>query len=154
MTSTMSKEERTSLQSDLAAALAAGKSCAEWASANGVSERTAQRWASEPEVRAEIETHRRGNLDQAVSRMSLRVSWATDEIANSQKVLLAAAVAEGTAVAKWASTNEVPERTAYRWAAEPEVRFIYEAGFAAGGVVGIDLGANPRMTRQGACSST
>ena len=66
MMSTMSKEERTSLQSDLAAALAAGKSCAEWASANGVSERTAQRWASEPEVRAEVEAYRRGNLDQAV----------------------------------------------------------------------------------------
>ncbi len=96
MTSTMSKEERTGLQSDLAAALAAGKSCAEWASANGVSERTAQRWASEPEVRAEVETHRRGNLDQAVSRMSLRVSWATDEIAKlagearSESVKLAA----------------------------------------------------------------
>ncbi len=42
MMSTMSKEERTSLQSELAAALAAGQSCAEWASANGVPERTAQ----------------------------------------------------------------------------------------------------------------
>ena len=50
MMSTMSKEERMSLESELAAALAAGKSCAEWASANGVSERTAQRWASDPEV--------------------------------------------------------------------------------------------------------
>ncbi len=79
--STMSREERTSLQSELAAALAAGKSCAEWASANGVSERTAQRWASEPEVRAEVEAYRRGNLDQAVSRMSLRATWATDQIA-------------------------------------------------------------------------
>ena len=51
----MSKEERTSLQSELAAALAAGKSCAEWASAHGVSERTARRWATDPEVRAEVE---------------------------------------------------------------------------------------------------
>jgi hypothetical protein len=49
------------------------------------------------------------------------------ESANSQKVLLAAAVAEGTAVAKWAATNEVPERTAYRWAAEPEVRSEIES---------------------------
>jgi hypothetical protein len=46
----------------------------------------------------------------------------TGESANSQKMLLAAAIAEGTAVAKCASSNEVPERTAYRWAAEPEVR--------------------------------
>ena len=34
------------------------------------------------------------------------------ESANSQIMLLAAAIAEGTAVAKWASSNEVPERTA------------------------------------------
>ena len=40
----------------------------------------------------------------------------TGESANSQKMLLAAAIAEGTAVAKGASSNEVPERTAYRWA--------------------------------------
>ena len=94
--STMSKEERTSLQTELAAALAAGKSCAEWASANGVSERTAQRWASDPEVRAEVEAYRRGNLDQAVGRMSHRAAWATDQIAKlaeearSESVQLAA----------------------------------------------------------------
>jgi len=46
----------------------------------------------------------------------------TGESANSQKMLLASAIAEGKAVAKWASSNEVPERTAYRWAAESEVR--------------------------------
>ncbi len=96
MMSTMCKEDRTSLQSELAAALAAGKSCAEWASTHGVSERTAQRWASEPEVRAEVETYRRGNLDQAVSRMSHRAVWATDQIAElaekarSESVRLAA----------------------------------------------------------------
>jgi hypothetical protein len=36
----------------------------------------------------------------------------TGESANSQKMLLAAAIAEGTAVANWASSNEVPKRTA------------------------------------------
>jgi hypothetical protein len=46
----------------------------------------------------------------------------TGESANSQKMLLATAIAEGTGVEKWASSNEVSERTAYRWAAEPEVR--------------------------------
>jgi hypothetical protein len=51
----------------------------------------------------------------------------TGESAISQKMPLAAAIAEGTAVAKWASTNEVPERTAYRWAAEPEVRSEIES---------------------------
>jgi hypothetical protein len=43
----------------------------------------------------------------------------TGESANSQKMLLAAAIADGTSVAKWASSNEVPERTAYRWTGEP-----------------------------------
>jgi hypothetical protein len=38
----------------------------------------------------------------------------TGESANSQKKLLAAAIAKRTSVAKWATTNEVPERTAYR----------------------------------------
>jgi hypothetical protein len=49
------------------------------------------------------------------------------ESANSQKMLLASAIAEGTAVAKWASSNEVPERTAYRWTTEPEVRSVTES---------------------------
>ncbi len=51
----------------------------------------------------------------------------TGESANSQKMLLAVAVAEGTAIAKWAASHEVPERTAYRWAAEPEVRSEIES---------------------------
>jgi len=93
---TMSREKRTSLKSQLAAALAEGKSSAEWASANGVAERTAQRWASEPEVRAQVEWFRRGALDQAVGRMSKRVAWATEQIAQlaeyakSESVRLAA----------------------------------------------------------------
>ena len=33
-------------------------------------------------------------------------------------MLLASTIAEGTDVAKRASSNDVPERTAYRWAAE------------------------------------
>jgi hypothetical protein len=92
----MSREKRTSLKSQLAAALAEGKSSAEWASANGVAQRTAQRWAHEPEVRAEVESCRRGTLDQAVGRMSKRVAWAIDRIAElaeharSESVRLAA----------------------------------------------------------------
>jgi transposase len=115
MMSTMSKEERTSLQSELAAALAAGKSCAEWASANGVSERTAQRWASDSEVRAEVDAYRRGNLDEAVGRMSRRVAWATDQIAElaekarSESVRLAALrsmLSDMMAVADFAGLEE------------------------------------------------
>jgi hypothetical protein len=64
----MSREKRTSLKSKLAAAPAEGKSSAEWASAHGVAERMAQRWANEPEVRADVESFRRGTLDQAVGQ--------------------------------------------------------------------------------------
>jgi hypothetical protein len=58
--------------------------------------RTAQRWAGEPEVRAEVESIRRGALDQAVGEMSQRVVWATQQIAalagnaKSESVKLAA----------------------------------------------------------------
>jgi hypothetical protein len=51
----------------------------------------------------------------------------TGESTNSQKMLLAAAIAEGTAVAEWASRTGVPERTAYHWAAQPEVRAEVES---------------------------
>ncbi len=94
--STMSREKRTSLKSKLATAMADGKSGTEWASANGIPERTAQRWANDPEVRAEVDSIRRGALDQAVGRMSQRVAWATEQIAvlaehaKSESVRLAA----------------------------------------------------------------
>jgi hypothetical protein len=92
----MTNDERTDLKHTLAAAVAEGKSAARWASANGVAERTAQRWAAEPEVRALVESHRRGILDLAVGRMSRRVAWATEQIARlarharSESVRLAA----------------------------------------------------------------
>ncbi len=44
-----------------------------------------------------------------------------------QTTRLAVAIAEGTPVAKWASRNGVPERTAYRGGAEPEVRAEVES---------------------------
>jgi hypothetical protein len=47
------------------------------------------------------------------------------ESTNSQKMLLATATAEGAAVEKCASSNEVPERTAYRWAAEDKNKWTY-----------------------------
>ena len=51
---------------------------AEWASKNNVPKRTAQRWASEPKVRAEVEAYRRRALDRAVGLMSKRATWAAD----------------------------------------------------------------------------
>jgi hypothetical protein len=40
----------------------------------------------------------------------------------SQKTKLAASIAKGLSVAKWANDNQVPARTAYRWSVDPEVR--------------------------------
>ncbi len=51
----------------------------------------------------------------------------TGESTNSLKLLLAAAVARGMPVEKWAAENGVNERTAYRWAAEPAVRAEVES---------------------------
>ncbi len=51
----------------------------------------------------------------------------TGDSTNSQKMLLAVSIAEGTPVEKWASTNDVPERTAYHWAAQPDVRAEVES---------------------------
>ena len=40
---------------------------------------------------------------------------------------LAVAMAQGWSVKKWARANQVPERTAYRWARDPKVRTAVEA---------------------------
>ena len=40
---------------------------------------------------------------------------------------LVVAIAEGTPVAEWATKNNVPRRTAYRWARQPKVRAKVEA---------------------------
>jgi hypothetical protein len=45
----------------------------------------------------------------------------------SKKSKLAIAIAQGTSVASWARQNDVPKRTAYRWAADPKVRTAAEA---------------------------
>jgi hypothetical protein len=38
------------------------------------------------------------------------------------KIKLAAAIQKGLSVGKWAKANNVPRRTAYRWASDPKVR--------------------------------
>ncbi len=76
----MSKEKRRGLKTELILAMAAGNPVAEWARANGVAERTAQRWASEHEVRAEVDAIRRSVIDEAVGRLSQRAGWAADAI--------------------------------------------------------------------------
>jgi hypothetical protein len=69
---------------------------AKWADDNKVPDRTAYRWAADPEVKAQIESIRRGALDEAVGRMAQRATWAVEKIvelganANSESVRLSA----------------------------------------------------------------
>jgi X-X-X-Leu-X-X-Gly heptad repeat protein len=39
-----------------------------------------------------------------------------------RKIKLAIAIANGASISEWASENDVPRRTAYRWASDPKVR--------------------------------
>jgi hypothetical protein len=45
-----------------------------------------------------------------------------EEHSQDQKARLAVAIARGKSVSAWARKNDVPERTAFEWASEPEVR--------------------------------
>jgi hypothetical protein len=45
-----------------------------------------------------------------------------DSEVQDKKAELAMVMARGQSVRAWARKNEVPERTVYRWASEPEVR--------------------------------
>jgi hypothetical protein len=73
----MSEEEIPLSQHDqLAMAIAQGKSIAGWARQNGVPRRTAQRWATEPDVRRQVEDWRRCVLDRALGYMAGRSMWA------------------------------------------------------------------------------
>jgi hypothetical protein len=60
-------------------------------------------------------------------KLSGAIPAMTGKSASSRKMLLALAIAEGTSVAEWALDHGVPERTAYRWAAEPEIQAEVEA---------------------------
>ena len=92
----MTGESTNSQKIQLAAAIAQGTAVEEWASANNVARSTAFRWAKEPEVRAEIESIRRGALDQAMGLMARCATWAVRGIvdladnATSESVRLSA----------------------------------------------------------------
>jgi hypothetical protein len=50
-----------------------------------------------------------------------------EELPPKKKTPLALALAQGQTVAAWARLNQVPKRTAYRWAREPRVRATVES---------------------------
>jgi hypothetical protein len=80
----------------LALAIAQGKSVRAWARQNEVPRNTAQRWASEPDVRRQVEDWHRRALDQALALMaaqSMRAAKAVTmlgEAAESESVQLRA----------------------------------------------------------------
>jgi hypothetical protein len=107
----MTSESANSQKLNLAFAVAEGKSVAEWAHRNEVPERTAYRWAAEPEVRAEVESIRRRALDQAIGQMATHSSWVVNRMlllgdnARSESVQLSALrglLADYIAVTKFA----------------------------------------------------
>ncbi len=66
----MENEFRHEKKTELAQAIARGAVIARWALKNQVSRATAFRWASEPEVRREVEACRRRELDRALGRLA------------------------------------------------------------------------------------
>jgi hypothetical protein len=108
-------ENSQSRKNQLALVIAQGTSIAVWAHTNNVPRRTANRWASQPKVRAAVESYRRRALDRAIGRMAKRVTSAADGIAKlakdavSESVRLAALRAifsSMTAVSEFAGLEE------------------------------------------------
>jgi hypothetical protein len=77
--------------------------------------------AGQPGPRAE--NRERGNRE---ARWRLAIAHqavaSLEDSSRRRKGLLALAIAQGISIAVWAKHNNVPERTAYRWAREPKVR--------------------------------
>ena len=81
----MPEEVPESKKTQLAFAIAQGKSVATWVRQNEVPRSTAFRWASEPEVRGVVESCRRRSIDRAIGRMASRATRATDGITKLAK---------------------------------------------------------------------
>jgi hypothetical protein len=109
----MSEEEiPLSKHDQLAMAIALGKSISQWARENEVPTRTAYRWASEPDVRRQVNDCRRRSLDRVLGWMAGRSLRAVktltklSETAKSESVQLSAAravLSDQIAVAKHAN---------------------------------------------------
>ncbi len=106
----MEKEVRRFKKINLALAIAGGESIIAWAQENGVSERTAFRWARDPKVRREVEACRRRVVNQAIGRLTGMTTKAADRLstlaqeADSESVQLRASraiLADMIAVSKF-----------------------------------------------------
>ena len=124
------EEVRLDKETSLALAIARGQSIDAWAKQNDVARSTAFRWASDPEVRREVEATRRRALGRAIGRMASLATKAVDGItrlakeAESESVQLRAwraILADQMAVAKFSDLEyrvteveeQVRDRTGY-----------------------------------------
>ena len=79
----MSEEEiPLSKKDQLALAIAQGKSVRGWARQNEVPRSTAYRWASDSDVRRQVEDWRRASLDRALGWLAGHSMWAVKKITN------------------------------------------------------------------------
>jgi hypothetical protein len=114
----MSGEAIREKKTQMPLALAWGIPVATWAASNDVPERTAYRWASDPEVRRAADDYRRRAIDMAVGQMSMRSPWAVEGIASladtarSEAVRLSAYRAILSEMMKVAHHYSVEERIA------------------------------------------
>jgi hypothetical protein len=106
----MPEDVRLDNKASLVQAIARGQSIDAWAKKNNVARSTAFRWASDPEVRREVEATRRRALGRAIGRLSSVALKAADGIitlakeAESESVQLRAwraVLADQMAVAKF-----------------------------------------------------
>ena len=81
----MPEEVSLDKKTSLALAIARGQSIDAWAKKNVVTRSTAFRWASEPEVRREVEATRRRALGRAIGRLSSVALKAANGIASLAK---------------------------------------------------------------------
>jgi len=82
----MTEEFPKGMKTELAIAIAQGKSVALWARDHRVPKSTAYYWANDPKVRRVVESCRRRTLDRAIGRMARRATWASDQIAMLAKM--------------------------------------------------------------------
>jgi Homeodomain-like domain len=130
----MSGEQRTSRKRQLVIALAEGKkSLDDWAQENGVSRRTAYRWAKDPKVKADVNAHRRAAVDQSLAVMSGQLTWAAEAIGDLGKNAASDSVKLGALKAVFANLIAVSKFAGFETRlAALEERFHGRTGSAAG----------------------
>jgi predicted metalloendopeptidase len=77
----MSLRNNLERKENLALAIAAGRTVADWARDNDVPDRTARTWSHSKEVRDRVDAVRRAVIDRTIGRLSEHATEAADQIA-------------------------------------------------------------------------